>query len=310
MMFPIHDVTAWPSVDDDEQMGTRPKAWLERPGTNELWLFKGVRCVTLQDGSTRCFGENWAEKLATVAAAALGLPAATIELAIRDGQAGVISRFLLVDAEGNRRAEKLDHGNELIQAFDPTYDRDQQREAVGYTLDAVWRALEGIAPPAGSVGLLEAATDVFAGYLLLDALLASTDRHHENWGALVHEGRRSLAPNFDLGTCLGFGETDEKRRAYLGGDGTQTMSTWVARGRSNHFEGRPRLVDLAAEGIRRISQAAAIHWRQQLASFNLDQWRATLDDVPGHLMSQAARTFAFEIVRLNRERLLDACWTR
>jgi hypothetical protein len=28
------------------------------------------------------------------------------------------------------------------------------------------------------------------------------------------------------------------------------------------------------------------------------------------LMSQAARTFAFEIVRLNRERLLDACWTR
>jgi hypothetical protein len=120
MMFPIHDVTAWPPVDDDEQMGTRPKAWLERPGTNELWLFKGVRCVTLQDGSTRCFGENWAEKLATVAAAALGLPAATIELAIRDGQAGAISRFLLVDAEGNRRGEKLDHGNELIQAFDPT----------------------------------------------------------------------------------------------------------------------------------------------------------------------------------------------
>ena len=34
---------------------------------------------TLQDGSTRCFGENWAEKLATVAAAALGLPAATID---------------------------------------------------------------------------------------------------------------------------------------------------------------------------------------------------------------------------------------
>lgn len=310
MTFEIHDVTEWPSVDDDEQMGTRPKAWLERPGTEELWLFKGVRCVTLQDGATRCFGEDWAEKLATVAAGALGLPAATIELAVRNDQAGVISRFLLVDENGTRRAEKLDHGNELIQAFDPTYDRDQQREAVGYTLDAVWRALEGIAPPEGVDGSLQAATDVFAGYLLLDALLASTDRHHENWGALVHEGRRSLAPNFDLGTCLGFGETDEKRLAYLVGRGTQTMATWVGRGRSNHFEGRPRLVDLAAAGIRRIPSGAAAHWQQQLASFDLERWRATLDDVPRHLMSQAARTFALEIVRLNRERLLDACWTR
>ena len=45
------------------------------------------------------------------------------------------------------------------------------------------------------------ASDVFVGFILLDAWFANQDRHHENWGALRDDVLR-LAPTFDHGASL------------------------------------------------------------------------------------------------------------
>lgn len=221
-----------------------------------------------------------------------------------------MSRSMLQDVEGRRLADQLEHGNELLQAVDPAYDKARQREVAGYTLDAAWAALEDIGVPQECRPPLSAATDLFAGILVLDALIANTDRHHENWGALTLGARRWLAPAFDMGTCLGFQEPDEERKRLVEGRGGHDVETWVRRGRSGHFEGKPRLMELAVDGLMRVSDACQDHWRARVEAFDLDWWRDTIESVPAARMSHPARVFAFEVVRLNRERLLDAHRTR
>lgn len=307
----IVDVDRWKPAEDPEQMGTRWKTWLEEPGADEvLWLFKAVRCKQLHDGTIRCFEEDWAEWLATELAGHLGVPAAPVRLARRGERDGVITRSLLVDSHGRALADRLEHGNELLQAADPTYDKDQHGQAVGYNLDAVWLALAGVGVPTGCSPVLRSATHLFAGILVLDALVANTDRHHENWGALAKGSQRWLAPSFDQGTCLGFQEPDEKRRRYLDSALGLGVDHWVGRGRSRQFEGEPLLVDLAIDALQRVPPAVATHWIIQVDALDLEWWRDTLEQVPPSRMSQDARSFAFEVVRLNRERLLDVYRSR
>jgi hypothetical protein len=58
-----------------------------------------------------------------------------------------------------------------------------------------------------------------AEYVVLDALIGNTDRHHENWGLLRKRiGDRwvgSLAPSFDHASSLGRELLDEKRSRLL-----------------------------------------------------------------------------------------------
>lgn len=303
----VRDVWTWSVGDEPEDMGTRGKEWLVEPDTQpEIpWLFKAVRRKVLQDGRVRYFGEDWAELLATEAAKMLGIPAAHVELAVRNQECGVISRSLLVDADGCSIADSLDHGNELLQARNPRYDKAQTWEATGYTLDAVWGVLNGIAAPADTPSPVTTAGDTFAGYLVLDALVAGTDRHHENWGVLSRGSRRWLAPTFDHGTCLGFQNEDQRRLMYLDGKSSATMSGWVARGKSNHFEGRPNLVELARAALERLAPPVRQHWLDRVSTFSLEDWTDTVNRVPESWMSQPARRFACEVVRLNRDRILQ-----
>lgn len=306
-LFPVWNVTDWWPAEDPDDIGAREKIWLEDPWAEGVeWLFKAIRCKTLHNGEEQCFGEDWAEKLATEAAGMLGVPAVQIELAERGMQRGVASRLMLVQSDGTRVADNLVLGNELLQAVDPLYDKSQRGEAVGYTLAAVRRALQGIGAPPGSPEPLKDAFDLFAGYLVLDALVASTDRHHENWGALTQGDSQWLAPTFDHGTCLGFQNSSAKAEAILDDPGQVDVETWVSRGKSNHFEGRPKLVALADEALNAVRPDVAAYWLARVQSFDLDEWRDTLGRVPDHRMSHPARRFAHEVVRLNRERLLHA----
>jgi hypothetical protein len=62
------------------------------------------------------------------------------------------------------------------------------------------------------------AVGVFIGYLLLDAWIENTDRHHENWGIIVSpdtQAQPTLAPTFDHASSMGSHETDETRSARL-----------------------------------------------------------------------------------------------
>ena len=88
-----------------EQMGTKPKFWYLKDGTD--FLFKEGRPGT---------GEDWAEKVAEQLAAFLGMPHAEYELAVFEGRRGTISRSFLP------KGASFIPGNELLGLFEESYE--------------------------------------------------------------------------------------------------------------------------------------------------------------------------------------------
>lgn len=275
-----------------EELGTKEKSWLRGPG-NQRWLFKQVR--RNQRGEP---GEDWAEKVVEQLGLHLGLPVATVELAMRKGNRGIVSQNFVPDGA------RLEYGNELLVRVDPDYDRDQNRRNERYTVDAVKLALEGVQPP--DAYLIEGLTafDLWAGYLVLDAWVAGRDRHHENWAVLTGpQHRRVLAPSFDHGNALGFQEPKEEHER-LAAD-PPSLLRWAVRGTSHHFAGRPQLVELAHDAQELTSVHARDIWLSQLAAVSEDDVIAILHQVPTEIMSDASRTFCQRLLMLNRGRLCD-----
>jgi hypothetical protein len=192
---------------------------------------------------------------------------------------------------------------------DPSYRRDLPRPDRGYTLAAVRAVLAGCGSPPGWNVRGWSAYDVFAGYLVFDALIANQDRHHEIWAVLADAttGHRALAPSFDHASSLGFMLTDRDRWTRLTTrDRGHSVAHWATRGRA-HFEGRPSLLDLARLALEDCSPGAAAGWVARLRGVDADVWDSILSRVPESRLSQAARTFASEVLSVNRGRLLDAC---
>ena len=80
------------------------------------------------------------------------------------------------------------------------------------------------------------------GYVVFDALVGNTDRHHQNWGVLIERhvvpGEKprftlQLAPTFDHASSLGRELTDERRSQYLR-DGT--IERYIRNGRGGIFD--------------------------------------------------------------------------
>ena len=169
-MFPIIDVIAWERINT-EPMGTKPKFWC-RDQFEVEFLFKESRSHA---------GENWSEKIAAEIAAVLGVPHAEIELAVCGGKNGTISKNFLPPTEPC----SLVHGNELLHEHDPTYPSDAPNFRLAqHTLDRIFSGIQnsGAVLPYGFTGPknVQTARDLFIGYLLLDALIVNTDRHHAN----------------------------------------------------------------------------------------------------------------------------------
>ena len=178
---------------DVEQLGSKPKFWFERGKAR--WLFKEARENT---------GEDWAEKIASEIAALLGIAAATVQLASFNGKPGCASCLFVNRAIG----QHLIHGNELLAGTVIGYDRNKRMHQTDHTLDNIYRTITTIFPKE------EHQTEVLkklASYLILDALINNTDRHHENWGLLLSEEMREnsvkltidVAPTFDHASSLG-----------------------------------------------------------------------------------------------------------
>lgn len=304
--FAVVDVGEW-IESRDEPMGSAVKRWLEAPGGSsfaeiaETWLFKEVREKAVQ-GEWRVFGEDWSEKVVAELATALGVPAVRVDLAVIGRTRGV-----LIPSFTRTPEEWFTPGNELLAGLDRAYLVDKTGQVPGYTLQAVREALASCRPPPDLDLVASDAFDAFAGYLLLDALVANTDRHHENWGVLgrAQESAR-LAPSYDHGTSLGFQEPDERKSDLLEGS-YGGVRWWAGRGSSRHFESKPNLVELAAGALRLASEAAATHWQTRLQALDADVWERILDRIPDGRMSQVERRFAAALVRVNKERLLDVC---
>jgi hypothetical protein len=228
-------------------------------------------------------------------ASGLGLPAATVELAVDRANGspiyGIVSRKVLGDEES------LVHGNELLAGIGVVGRTPRDRS--GYTLDAVQKVLADVSPPGEDV---LTAWEWWVGYIVLDALVGNTDRHQENW-AVVENGGRRLASTFDHASCLGFLLEDADRLEKMTtADHNRTLEAYAGRARSK-LEGEPHPCDVAAEALTMVSEGACRRWVDAVRS------AATIDSVlrriPAHRISDAARDFASRLFEVNRARLLS-----
>lgn len=296
-------------ADAQEAMGTKPKFWIRHTELGEC-LFKEARSGT---------GEDWSERVACELAAALSLPHAHYELATCGEKRGSLSRNFLV------RQETLVHGNEFLFEVVPDYPGPQGRSRNFYrisqhTVELVFAKMQqyGFGVPRDWIcpASLNGAADVFVGYLIFDAWIGNTDRHHENWALvwrrepdLESELSFTLAPSFDHASSLGRELTDDERSERLATrDAGRSVERYVERARSalcnSSDDVRPLTTLEVVARAAVIRPAAAAFWLDRLAFISDDDTETVLSEVPERIASTVAKEFAVKVLELNRRRLL------
>jgi hypothetical protein len=290
----IEDVSAWPVVDIEAE-GSDAKEWLADPH-NDRWLCKPA--VTPENGVQQ--GEDWSEWLAAAVASSLAVPHATIRLATRNGVPAALSRSL------RATGEELQAGAVLLQGVPGFVPRSKTR--TGHTLLNIRTVLETVTAPQSWPGQAGAgaAFGVFCGYLVLDALIANTDRHEENWAVI--RGKDAvvrLCASYDHATSLGFNLSDERRDQLAASP--ERLQAWLERGTAIRFEGgrRRTLVRHAVQAVELAPSWARSWWSPAVAHLDVDSLRVLIDTAAPPSMSVQARSFAIQLVEANRRRLLD-----
>jgi hypothetical protein len=201
------------SLVGDEQLGSKSKFWFDMNGTQ--WLFKMAREDT---------GEDWAEKIAAEIAGAVHVQAAYVELAEYNGHRGSASLSFL-DAN-----ESLVHGNEILAGQIFGYDRQKKLKQSDHTFDNIVAAVAKLV--SGAEWYHEILKEL-ARYIVLDALICNTDRHHENWGILTRIVTNAdggitmnlrIAPSFDHASSLGRELLPERAQQILEADGVKAYA--------------------------------------------------------------------------------------
>lgn len=168
-----------------EDMGTKDKSWCRIEGDDRLWLFKKPRTISASGGLA---GEHWAEKIASEVGVLMGVPIARVELAELDGHPGTMTRQIKADER-----ESIVHGNEVLAGFLKEYDKGLKRSQTLHTWANIRDAIRSRC--GGHCGEI---LHTLCGYLVLDAWIGNTDRHHENWALLARSDAARFPRNNGL----------------------------------------------------------------------------------------------------------------
>ena len=276
---------------DPEEMGSKRKFWYRRPGEDESdWLFKYPREDT---------GEHWSEKIAAEIAELLDTRHATVELAIFNGVRGSATESFVHDEQ------ELVHGNQMLEWFVRGYVAGRKYGQSSHTLKNIWQVMDEVfvESEAKKQGKL-----CIAEYLVLDALIGNTDRHHENWGILFKLAGEDLewllAPSFDHASSLGRELRDERRDRLLD---ENRVGNYVERGHgaiylSDEDQRGPSPLEL----VRRATRSYPDLFLPALENLErLDQGSLIelVDRVSCSWMSPSARKFAIAQMRYSIEQL-------
>ncbi|MDB6117917.1 MAG: hypothetical protein JWO08_1698, partial [Verrucomicrobiaceae bacterium] len=281
--FPIWTIER-PAEEILEQMGSKAKFWLEwqGPSRSDWWLFKFSRENT---------GEHWSEKIAAEIAGLLHISHAQVELARCDGRDGCLLRSFV-----HRPPASLIHGNEVLAGMVTGYDAGCTFSHRQHTFELVLQALQGIF----LAREVPHAIEQMASYLVLDALVVNTDRHHENWGVLHshHPGTAffRIAPSYDHASSLGRELLEDRRAAILR---ERRVEGYVRKGRGAIFlPGEQR----GASPLALVEHHARLHPQYfapvltSLASISDEVLTAPVDLVPDEVMPPSAKLLARKIL--------------
>jgi hypothetical protein len=301
-MFLIIEVSKG-APNRQEQLGTKPKFWYDDDDLG-LCLFKETRFNT---------GEDWAEKIAAYLCEVLGIPHAQYELAMWQGKRGVITRAL------HQETERLFLGNELLASNLPGYGEETSRRGINrqHTLENVLNCLSVYPPPRDTVmpiGVSNAA-EALLGYLMLDALIGNTDRHHENWGCIAASNGSDvrLAPTYDHASSLGRELTDQRRETMLTTrDKYQTVAAYCTSRRSRsalYLTEQDKFSMSMSEafflGGKRFPEAAH-GWLERLATLTIDKIHEGFSKIPAERISGPSVEFGVQVILYNQRRLMGS----
>ena len=270
-----------------EEMGSKTKFWYHDPQNGEaLWLFKHPKPNT---------GEHWAEKIAEQIAGVLQIAHAKVELAELQGKRGSTAKSFASDER------ELRHGNEVLERVVSGYDPDKRFHQSGHTLENIFQAMDKIF--ATSEGARFAKVRI-AEYLVLDALIGNTDRHHENWGILRERSdggwRGFVAPSFDHASSLGRELLDERRDRFLA---EERVGKYVEGGHGGvYWSGDEKRGPSPLELVRRAARRYPELFKSVLQRLqDLDVGAATnlVKQVPDSWMTSSERKFAIALIRYN-----------
>lgn len=272
---------------EPEAMGSRAKFWYQPPNPNGgEWLFKYPRRGT---------GEHWAEKIAAETAACLAIPCAKVELAVFQNERGSVTESF---AQGGLA---LWHGNQILGSIVHGYDPEMKFRQSEHTLDNIFHAIDFVftAPDAAKRNKTR-----IAEYIVLDALIGNTDRHHENWGIL---GKRygdgwkgTAAPTFDHASSLGRELRDARRRQLLK---QKQAGRYAERGRGGIYWNEDEKYGPSPLELVRQAKASCPDLLQpalaKLRKLDDNALQNIVARVPTDWMGAPAREFALALMRYN-----------
>jgi hypothetical protein len=309
MTYPIWQIDPH-DVLDDEQLGSKEKFWFLRAG--KRWLFKESRLIC----APHCFeptGEDWAEKAVAEIARLISVRAARVELAEYKNRRGSASLNFISSGE------HLEHGNEILAGRVVGYDKTKKLKQSNHTVQNIVKAIRSMFASEDDARIV---LKRLAGYIVLDALVGNTDRHHENWGLLWHTVRidepiddwdypvmqriYDVAPSFDHASSLGRELLDSTRERFLRekrifkyvkkGKGGIYRHSWDKHG-ANPLEMVKFAYKLYPDSFRPTLIA--------LESVPLADILAVLDRIPDNRISEIGRKFAKAVLTITYSALIN-----
>ncbi|WHP16461.1 hypothetical protein [Cellulomonas sp. ES6] len=300
------DCSGW-DVLTDETQSSEDAVWLRDPNRIR-WLYKAAG---VQDDGRRD-GEDWAELIATMVSAVLGVPCAEVRLCCGPRGEGSISRTVIPKRYDIREGLIWVPDQLGLEEYRPRRSGESVKRP-GHSLEKIRDSLRGVSKPPGAEHLAGLdGYDTFAGYLCLDALIANRDRHEQNWAvlepALAGDEPTMLAPSFDHGSGLGYNLTDDARRAKAADPGA--LERFAVKGTAHRFEHskdtKPiTLVAAAAHGLSLATPTAQAYWRDRVMELDLSDVCAAVMDAACDALSDPARTMATKLLDMNLRRLRD-----
>ena len=279
-------------VIDREDMGTKTKFWYRDPDEDANWLFKYSRPNT---------GEHWSEKIVAEVASVLGVRHAKVELAEFEGDRGAATESF---ARGGR---SLYHGNQMLKWIVSGYEPRRRFRQSQHTLANIFEGMDRVfVRPEAAIR----AKSSIASYIVLDALIGNTDRHHENWGLLLRregDGRKGfVAPSFDHASSLGRELLDERRDRFLK---ENRVGGYAEKGRgaiywSEDERRGPSPLELVRRAVRTypdLFRPAAL----KLAEIDESVFSEIVERIPSDWMTFLAREFAVKLLYYNYGQLKE-----